>query len=149
MTAGKLFTDPAQHAFSKIAGEVGICIDVLSHSKEALAVMKEFVDRLSQEISAKHRVRFELGPLTGSEPAIMDERLNNAFDRAAGELGIAHMRMASGAGHDAAVFAHFGVPSTMVFVRNQNGSHNPDEDMQMEDFEKAVRVIAHGLATLE
>ena len=33
VTIGKLFTDPAQHAFSKIAGEVGICIDVRSHSK--------------------------------------------------------------------------------------------------------------------
>jgi N-carbamoyl-L-amino-acid hydrolase len=37
----------------------------------------------------------------------------------------------------------------MVFVRNQNGSHNPDEDMQMEDFEQAVRVIAHGVAALD
>jgi N-carbamoyl-L-amino-acid hydrolase len=149
VTVGKLFTDPAQHAFSKIAGEVGICIDVRSHAKPTLALMKDFVDTLARDIAAKYGVRFELGPLTGSEPAVMDARLNDAFDRAAQALGIPHMRMASGAGHDAAVFAHFGVPSTMVFVRNQNGSHNPDEDMQMEDFEQAVRVIAHGVAALD
>ncbi len=29
----------------------------------------------------------------------------------------------------------------MVFVRNQNGSHNPDEDMRMEDFAKACAVV--------
>ena len=40
----------------------------------------------------------------------------------------------SGAGHDAAVFANAGVPSAMVFVRNENGSHNPHEDMDIDDF---------------
>ena len=40
VTIGKFFTDPQQHAFSKIAGEVGICIDVRSHSKPTLAVVK-------------------------------------------------------------------------------------------------------------
>ena len=35
--------------------------------------------------------------------------------------------MASGAGHDAAVFAKVGMPTAMIFVRNEHGSHNPDE----------------------
>jgi N-carbamoyl-L-amino-acid hydrolase len=30
-----------------------------------------------------------------------------------------------GAGDDAAVFAYAGIPSAMMFVRNENGSHNP------------------------
>jgi N-carbamoyl-L-amino-acid hydrolase len=42
--------------------------------------------------------------------------------------------MASGAGHDAAVFANAGIPSAMIFVRNQHGSHNPREAMEMADF---------------
>jgi N-carbamoyl-L-amino-acid hydrolase len=29
----------------------------------------------------------------------------------------------------------------MIFMRNQNGSHNPDEDMQMDDFAKAAAVL--------
>jgi len=36
----------------------------------------------------------------------------------------------------------------MIFVRNQNGSHNPDEAMRMEDFQQAVRVLARGAADL-
>ena len=55
--------------------------------------------------------------------------------------------MASGAGHDAAVFANAGVPSAMVFVRNQNGSHNPHEDMAMDDFLAGADVLR--LALLE
>jgi N-carbamoyl-L-amino-acid hydrolase len=42
--------------------------------------------------------------------------------------------MPSGGGHDAAVFAAAGIPSGMVFVRNRNGSHNPQEAMELTDF---------------
>jgi N-carbamoyl-L-amino-acid hydrolase len=52
--------------------------------------------------------------------------------------------MASGAGHDAAVFAKVGIPSAMIFVRNESGSHNPDEAMALEDF----AVGAHALLGL-
>ena len=44
------------------------------------------------------------------------------------------LEMPSGAGHDAAVFAEAGIPSAMIFVRNDHGSHNPDEAMALEDF---------------
>jgi len=54
--------------------------------------------------------------------------------------------MASGAGHDAAMFAQAGIPTVMIFIRNQNGSHNPHEAMEMEDFEKAVEILANMLA---
>lgn len=147
VTVGKFFTDPHQHAFSKIAGEVDLCIDVRSHSKPTLAVVRQYVDALAKDIEAKHGVRFQSGPLTGSEPAIMDDDLLKRFDKAAAALSIPHSQMPSGAGHDAAVFASAGIPTAMIFVRNQNGSHNPDEAMRMEDFELAMRVINRGLAS--
>lgn len=148
VTIGKLFTDPAQHAFSKIAGEVGICIDVRSHSKPTLAAVKAIVDTLAAKTGKQYGVRFELGPLTSSEPAEMDRDLLARLTTAAAELKIPHIQMASGAGHDAAVFASAGVPAAMIFVRNQNGSHNPDEAMRMDDFELAVRVLARAVAGL-
>jgi N-carbamoyl-L-amino-acid hydrolase len=49
--------------------------------------------------------------------------------------------MASGGGHDAAAFAQAGVPAAMLFVRNQNGSHNPHEAMRMEDFADGCSVM--------
>jgi N-carbamoyl-L-amino-acid hydrolase len=51
--------------------------------------------------------------------------------------------MSSGGGHDAGNFAAAGIPSGMLFVRNQNGSHNPDEAMRMEDFAQAAAVMLH------
>jgi N-carbamoyl-L-amino-acid hydrolase len=60
----------------------------------------------------------------------MDERL-----RAALRGLLTHpYEMASGAGHDAAVFAKMGIPTGMIFVRNDHGSHNPDEAMTLDDF---------------
>jgi N-carbamoyl-L-amino-acid hydrolase len=64
------------------------------------------------------------------------------------DLSLAAFEMASGAGHDAAVFANAGIPALMLFVRNQNGSHNPDEAMAMDDFTAATRLLAAGLARL-
>jgi beta-ureidopropionase / N-carbamoyl-L-amino-acid hydrolase len=148
VTVGKFFTDAAQHAFSKIAGEVDLCIDVRSHSKATLAVAKDYVDALGKQVECKHSVRFIPGPLTGSEPALMNAELIRRFDAAAVALGIPHTQMASGAGHDAAVFAGAGIPSAMIFVRNQNGSHNPNESMRMTDFELAVRVMNRAVACL-
>jgi N-carbamoyl-L-amino-acid hydrolase len=49
--------------------------------------------------------------------------------------------MPSGAGHDAAVFAKMGIPTAMIFVRNAQGSHNPDETMAMTDFEVASQAL--------
>jgi N-carbamoyl-L-amino-acid hydrolase len=149
ITIGKFFTDPAQHAFSKIAGEAGLCIDVRSNSKRTLALVRAFVDGLAAQVAQKYGVRVELGVLTGSDPATMDAHLVEHFEIAATKLDIPYSRMPSGAGHDAAVFAGAGIPAVMIFVRNQNGSHNPDEAMNMTDFELAVRVMAQGIATLD
>ncbi len=53
--------------------------------------------------------------------------------------------MASGAGHDAGAFAHAGIDSGMVFVRNQHGSHSPAEAMDLKDFRLGVAAL--GAAT--
>ena len=49
-------------------------------------------------------------------------------------MGLPDEPIPSGAGHDAAVFANAGIPSAMIFVRNEHGSHNPQEAMTMDDF---------------
>jgi N-carbamoyl-L-amino-acid hydrolase len=61
--------------------------------------------------------------------------------KCARDLGLPDEPMASGAGHDAATFAGAGIPSAMVFVRNKNGSHNPDEAMTMDDFLAGLSVM--------
>ena len=33
----------------------------------------------------------------------------------------------------------------MIFVRNENGSHNPDEAMEMDDFLRGTELLYHAL----
>ena len=142
VTSGELYTDPALHGPSKIAGEVRFVLDFRSISDETMRLACAKAQRLADEIGARHRVRFELGAELVSEPAQLDPAGRERLKRLADEAGIAAVEMASGAGHDAAVFANFGVPANMIFIRNDNGSHNPDEAMSMADFGDAARLLA-------
>ena len=141
ITFGKFGTDPAQHAFSKVAGQVDFAVDVRSQSTESLDRTDKCLLELVGQISGKHSVRFDLGPRTGSRPASMNEEVISSLHSACRAESAAAMSMPSGAGHDAAVFADLGVPTGMLFIRNRNGSHNPDETMEMEDFAVAARVL--------
>ena len=39
------------------------------------------------------------------------------------------------------MFTKVGIPSAMIFVRNENGSHNPDEAMSLDDFAVGTRAL--------
>lgn len=136
-TAGELSTDPKLHAPSKVAGETRFVLDIRSASD---AIMREVVAEAraaARRIGDEYRVRFELGDTSDSPAAVMDTKLRAAL------MGVLDQpfEMASGAGHDAAVFAKVGIPSAMIFVRNENGSHNAEESMELEDFAVATRAL--------
>jgi len=141
VTFGELGTDPAHHSFSKVAGEVRICLDVRSRSPQTLARVETELFRFMKEIGGHTGTRFEPGPRSGSEPAVMSERLVRLILDSCSRTGAPQRRMASGAGHDAATFAQAGIPSAMLFIRNANGSHNPREHMEFADFETALAVL--------
>lgn len=127
--------------FTKIPGEARFQLDLRSVAPSSVDAMVAELHRLIARIEARRGVRFELGVETGSSPSPMDADLRAGLARAAQAGGIACRAMASGGGHDAAAFAQAGVPAAMLFVRNQNGSHNPHEAMRMEDFAAGCAVI--------
>jgi len=146
VTVGQLSTNPAQHAFSKVAGELDCCIDVRSIDVGVLDRYDQILRASAKTIAAATRATVEFGARTGSSPAIMHEMLVNRLKELAGFRKIPAYEMPSGAGHDAAVFAQQGVPTAMIFVRNKNGSHNPHEAMEFSDFEMGIRLLGDILA---
>ncbi|WP_110684891.1 Zn-dependent hydrolase [Salinicola aestuarinus] len=141
VTVGQIATPPAQHAFSKIPGEVGFCLDVRSGSPAVLAELEATLHEIVERIGTERGVRFDLGPRSASLPAPMSETLTQRCQQLAVEHRISHCLLPSGAGHDAATFAQAGVPTQMLFVRNQHGSHNPQEAMRLADFVEGVRLL--------
>lgn len=134
LTSGEFCTNPALHGPSKVAGETQFVLDIRSLSDATMDAVAHAARAAAQRIGEEYRVRFDLGTTSDSPPALMDPRLISAFRQP--------LAMASGAGHDAAVFAQAGVPSGMVFVRNAHGSHNPDEAMDLGDFAVATQALS-------
>ena len=146
ITCGVVGTDPAEHAMSRIPGEIDFSFEVRSQSHDTLEAFYEVVLTECKAVSAQRGVRFEFDNRVYTEPARMDEGLVRRLTEAATRIGQPAELLPSGAGHDAAVFANAGVPSGMIFVRNANGSHNPAEAMDLGDFMLGVDLL-HAAAT--
>jgi beta-ureidopropionase / N-carbamoyl-L-amino-acid hydrolase len=137
LTAGELFTDAALHGPSKIAGETRFVLDIRGLSESTMEAVAAEARSAAARLGAAYRVEFDLGTTSDSPPAVLDSRLRakllSLLDRP--------FEMASGAGHDAAVFAKVGVPSAMIFVRNDHGSHNADEALSLQDFAVGAQAL--------
>ena len=83
---------------------------------------------------ADYPVVKDIRELKDVDVAILATPLSDRIYKAAEDNGIPCMRLPSGAGHDAAVIGAAGIPVGMIFIANQNGSHNPHEEMIMKDF---------------
>jgi len=137
LTAGELFTDPALHGPSKIAGKTHFVLDLRSLSDATMDAVATEARAAAARIGAAYRVNIDLGATSDSPPAVMDGRLRARLMA----LLERPFEMPSGAGHDAAMFAKVGIPSGMIFVRNENGSHNADEAMSPDDFAVGTRAL--------
>ncbi len=141
ITFGQFFTDNEEHSFAKSSGLVNFCIDVRSNSKNTLEYTKKNLIKKIKLIEKQTKTKFFLGKETNSEPALMDKKLIKKFQIYSKMISMKFETMASGAGHDASVFANHGIPSLMLFIRNKNGSHNPKEYMSIKNFEKVFKVL--------
>jgi N-carbamoyl-L-amino-acid hydrolase len=146
VTTGIVATEPAEHAISRIPGEVEFSFEVRSQSHDSLEAFYELFRSECRAVGAERRVKFELDDRVYTEPARMDGAVIQKLVAAGERTGFKSELLPSGAGHDAAVFANAGVPSGMIFVRNANGSHNPDEAMDIDDFMKGVDLLFAAIA---
>lgn len=140
-TVGQFYTDPTVHTITKIPGEVRFTMDFRSDDETVLAACHAELEAHAARISRERGVSVELGERTHAPVAVMDQALVALARRCAQRLGIDAPKMASGAGHDCAIFAKQEVPSAMIFIRNFHSSHNPKEEMALEDFAEAARVL--------
>ncbi|VCU68931.1 N-carbamoyl-L-amino acid hydrolase [Pigmentiphaga humi] len=148
VTAGVMGTDPAEHAVSRIPGKVDFSFEVRSESTETLEEFYRVMRAECDAVARQRGVRFEFDRRIESAPATMDPEVVKVLLEASKEAGEPVERIPSGAGHDAALFANAGIPSGMIFIRNENGSHNPAEAMEIDDFMAGVDVLYRALPRL-
>ena len=126
---------------SRIPGECRFCLEVRSQSIDTLEAFYQLMRSEADNVGRERGVAFEFDRRSLSQPAVMDERWIRHLLESCAMLDLPAERLASGAGHDAAVFANSGVPSAMIFVRNEHGSHNPREAMALDDFLHGADVL--------
>lgn len=141
LTSGMVGTDPKSHAMTRIPDAVTFSLDIRSQSAATLDAMRDLLRAEMLQVERERKVRFELDAEMRVEPARCDPELVERLKAAMAAVGQEPFVMASGGGHDAAVFSAAGIPAAMVFVRNRNGSHNPAESMELADFVAGTDIV--------
>jgi N-carbamoyl-L-amino-acid hydrolase len=147
VTTGIVSTDSREHSVTRIPGEVRFSLDIRSQSLDTLEAFYQLVLVEAAGIEKSRGVKFEFGERLLTEPGIIDRDWAARLRKLCGALELPYIDIPSGAGHDAAIFAHEGVPAAMIFVRNDRGSHNPDEAMALADFMMGVELLYHAVTT--
>ena len=131
---------------SVVAAEVLFSIDIRHPDSDVLARLEAEVDGICRDA----RVACEVETWTIAQaPSIwFDEAVVGTVEAAAEGLGLGHMRLFSGAGHDARQLS-FVCPTGMIFVPCEKGiSHNEAENASPADLADGARVLAETLVRL-
>jgi N-carbamoyl-L-amino-acid hydrolase len=145
-TIGRFHTDPALHGLTIVPGAFLFSLDVRAYDEAALQELERKVDAIIAGIEQRRGVRFHRGPRAGAAVGQVDPVIRMALERCAAELRLPVLPLGSPASHDAAAFGAAGVPMGMIFVRNENGSHNPREAMTIDDFMAGAALLTQYLA---
>jgi len=146
-TVGKMSIEPGAPAI--IPGKAEM---VLQFRDADIEVLQAFEAKLL-EIVAEHRSRspcaVECVNLSRTMPTVMDDRFLDAIEEAAREHAPQkHVRMPSGAGHDAQVIG-LKMPAAMMFVPSIGGiSHHFTENTEDADIVLGCQVFADAAAKI-
>jgi allantoate deiminase len=146
MTANVGIVELEPGGFNVVPGVAEFTIDIrsLPHFDE----LEPTVRRTLEEIGSDEKLDLELEELFRLEPCPLDGGLVDTLERAAGLEGAKHMRMPSGAGHDAMEVGRH-VPAGMLFVPSRDGvSHSPEEYTAPDHCDLGARVVARALESL-
>ena len=103
------------------------------------------VKRTIAAAAGRHDLAFDIEEKSWISPVSLDTGLADLLAARAEALGLPHLRMPSGAGHDAQTMQSL-CPSALIFVPSIGGiSHAPDEFSEWADIVKGARLM---LATL-
>jgi len=124
-----------------IARKAMLTVDLRNIESEKMLESEQRLQVLVDRVAEQEKVDISLRRLCRFEPILFDERMVSLVTAKTREAGLTHMRMPSGAGHDAGLMANI-CPVGMVFVPSVGGiSHNVKEYTSPEDIEAGANVF--------
>ncbi|MDE2793286.1 MAG: Zn-dependent hydrolase [Gemmatimonadota bacterium] len=138
-TVGRIEAVPG--APNVVPGEVRATLEIRDLEMDKIASVFAEIEERARAVGADHEVAIELDRFYESLAAPTDPRFRDMIEASADALGYTHLRMPSGAGHDAQSMAELGSVG-MIFVPSRDGiSHSPREYTAPEDITRGADVL--------
>jgi beta-ureidopropionase / N-carbamoyl-L-amino-acid hydrolase len=146
-TIGRMLLEP--NAPSVVPGRAEMQVQARDVDTAILARYRAALYELAAECDRAGPCRCTVEDLSQTEPRLMDPAFENAIEAAAERLAPGgHMRMPSGAGHDAQVIS-LRLRAGMMFIPSVNGiSHHWSEDTKEEDIVLGAQIFADAAAAI-
>lgn len=145
-TIGKLEISNA--ASNVIAGKVICSLDLRSSNESKLLQAYQQLKVICETINLKRKITLTWNLIQETKSVQCDEILNQMLRKAIADAAYPIVELVSGAGHDAVPISQV-APVSMLFVRCFEGiSHNPLENVELEDIAAAIKVSDNFLQEL-
>ena len=128
-----------------IARQAVATLDLRNTDNDLLSDAEASVTAFLAALAEREGVAVESRVLARFAPVTFDPKMVDLVEGAAVELGFSVMRLPSGAGHDAQMFAP-NCPTAMVFVPSEGGiSHNVEEFTSRSDIAAGANVLLRAM----
>ena len=132
-----------------IPGRVEFTVELRDLSREKIDALGEKVRERAARLAAGDGVSFSMERLVSYEPALTNRHIRFQIQKAAEEMRVSALTMASGAGHDAQNMARL-CPMGMIFVPSVDGiSHSPREFSRWEEVACGAECLYRTLLRLD
>jgi N-carbamoyl-L-amino-acid hydrolase len=132
-------------AANVVPGRAEMAVQVRDTAPDVLAAMDPLVRTTAATCAERFKVDVTVEPTLDIAPAAMAPELMELIDAAAAGCGASHVRLPSGAGHDAMVLSRH-IPSAMLFVPSIGGrSHHVSENTSDADIVRGAQVLLRAI----
>jgi acetylornithine deacetylase/succinyl-diaminopimelate desuccinylase-like protein len=139
VNVGKM--DFAPGAFNIVPARVDLALEFRSPDENEFDRLDQALIELAQKDVERFGLELKVEFLGNHSPSIMSEKIQRAYADACDDLGLTHMSLPSGAGHDGQSLADL-CPVGMIFVPSVNGaSHSTREFTKWDDCVNGANVL--------
>jgi len=139
------FMQVAPNSRNVVPGEVKFSVDFRHPTDDGLRAMEQALRAVCVHVGAECNVAVTAEEVVYFPPCHFDPACVAAVRSGAQALGLPHLEIVSGAGHDAVYVARV-APAAMIFVPCKDGiSHNEIEDATPADLAAGANVLLHAM----
>ena len=146
VNVGKM--DFAPGAFNIVPARVDLALEFRSPDEEEFKRLDKALLTLAGHEALRFGLELKVEFLGKHTPSLMSDKIQRAYAEACDDLGLTHVTLTSGAGHDGQSFDGI-CPAGMIFVPSVEGaSHSPREFTKWEDCINGANVLLQAVLRL-